>query len=64
MGCLFCVQDPTESVNLAQMPTPEESKLIAELVALRDALEVAPDTVGDLGKDCSAHYPLPTAIDF
>jgi hypothetical protein len=38
-------QDPTESVNLAQSPTEEESKLIEDMVALRDALEVAPDTV-------------------
>lgn len=44
-----CVQDPTESFNLAQSPTAEESQLIAEMVALRDALEVAADTVGDLG---------------
>ena len=43
------MQDPTESLNLAQAPTPEVAKLIAEMVALRDALEVAPDTVGDLG---------------
>jgi hypothetical protein len=43
------MQDPTESLNLAQTPTPEVAKLIAEMVALRDALEVAPDTVGDLG---------------
>jgi hypothetical protein len=42
-------QDPTESVNLALKPTLEESQLIEEMVALRDALESAPDTVGDLG---------------
>ena len=58
-----CVQDPTESLNLAQMPTPKESKLIAELVALRDALEVAPDTVGDLGWVFGFRDPTGTNVD-
>lgn len=50
-------------MNLAQAPTAEASKLITEMVALRDALEAAPDTVGDLGWTFGFRDPTGQNVD-
>ena len=66
------VNDPTESFNLATtteyMTSSSNSvanlgAILAELVALRDALEAAPDTVGDLGWQFGFRDPTGKEVD-